>query len=409
MNNTLKFFFPLFLSILCGNITLAQSNYDKIFKVADNIIENTSFKIIDTETKKLYDCTEGLPVSKNYRIESPYNMWHYWNGVLAIGMIQLSEISGNEKYKEYALKNYDFIFDNLDYFGKQYNAGIHDISIYQYFEMGLLDHCGAMSSGLYDVSKFDAKKEYDTYLDRAINYVANKEIRLEDGTFVRKKPREMTLWADDLYMGVPFLARMALKTGDSKYLDDAIVQVKNFNKYLFNQNNGLYYHCYYSDNKQNGVAHWGRCNGWVIMSEVELINLLPENHPERNALINILEKHIIGISRHQDISGMWHQLIDTPDSYLESSATAMFIYGVAKAVNEGWINQSYASIAFSGWSGLGKKITEEGLVENICVGTGIKDDIQYYYNRKKELNDIHGLGAIILAGVEMMKLDIKTK
>jgi rhamnogalacturonyl hydrolase YesR len=207
-------------------------------------------------------------------------------------------------------------------------------------------------------------------------------------------------------MSVPFLARMAKITGDSKYLDDAILQVENFSKYLYNKNNGLYFHCYYSDNGQNGVAHWGRCNGWVMMAQVELLSVLPEDHPKRNHLIHLLEDHIVGLSRYQDNSGMWHQLINKPDSYLESSVTAMIIYGVAKAVSEGWINPSYASIAISGWKGLVKKITEKGEVEDICVGTGIQDNLRFYYDRPTKLNDNHGLGAVILAGAEIIKLDL---
>ncbi len=392
-----------------ANISQGQPDYDKAIKIADRIIENTSFKIIDSESKELFDNTKGLPIEKKYKIESPYNMWHYWNGVLALAMVELTKSTGDEKYIDYTRKNYRFIFDNLDYLGKQFEAGFKDISIYQHFEMGLLDHCGAMSAGLCEVYKSDSEPEYDTYLNKAIDYVSNKELRFEDGTFIRRTPRKMTLWADDLYMCVPFLARMAEKTGNSKYLDDAILQVKNFNKYLVNESNGLYYHGYFGDNGHNSVAHWGRCNGWIVMAETDLISLLPDNHPEKENLIKILEAHLVSLSRFQDVSGMWHQIIDKPDSYLESSATAMFVYCIAKAVNEGWIKPTYAAIAFSGWGGLSKNITEDGQVDNICVGTGIRDNIQYYYERKTKLNDIHGLGAIIMAGTEMKKLSENIK
>jgi len=404
-----KIAMTLLIAISCVQLCTAQNSYDEILKVADNVIANTSFKIINTETKETYDSSKGLPVSKDYQFESPYNAWQYWNGVLAIGMINLSEVTGDDKYKEYALKCYNFLFDNLDYFGKQYENGIKKQCMYQFFEMGLLDHCGAMSAGLCDVYQFDSQKQYKEYLEKAANYIETKELRFDDGTLIRSWPRKMTLWADDLYMSVPFLTRMSKITGDSHYMDDAVLQVKNFNKYLFNENNGLYYHCYYSDNQQNGVAHWGRCNGWVVMAEVELLALLPQNHPERDNLIKILEQHIIGLSRYQDYSGMWHQLINKPDSYLESSATAMFVYGVAKAVNEGWINPSYADIAKSGWDGLVKKMQEDGQVQDICIGTGIKDNNKFYYDRPTKLNDIHGLGAVLLAGAEMKKLDITTK
>ena len=167
----------------------------------------------------------------------------------------------------------------------------------------------------------------------------------------------------------------------------------------------MYYHCWYSDNAQNGVAHWGRCNGWVMMAHVELLGLLPEDHPARSRLLKIFEDHLVGVSRFQDRSGLWHQIIDRPDSYLESSATAMFVYATARAVNQGWIPASYAGIAVEGWKGLEAKVTPEGEVEDICIGTGIEDNIRFYYDRPVLLNDIHGLGAVLLAGVEMVKLE----
>ena len=102
---------------------------------------------------------------------------------------------------------------------------------------------------------------------------------------------------------------------------------------------------------------------------------------------------------------MWRQLIDKPDSYLESSSTAMFIYGIATAINEGWLDKEYAGIAVNGWKGLEQKIREDGQVEGICKGTGTVENIKYYYDRPTILNDIHGLGAILLAGAEMIKLD----
>jgi rhamnogalacturonyl hydrolase YesR len=217
----------------------------------------------------------------------------------------------------------------------------------------------------------------------------------------------MTLWADDLYMSVPFLARMGKLTGDKKYFDFAIKQVENFNRYIYDPTTGLYLHAYYNDANTNGVARWGRCNGWVALAQADLINNLPANHPKRAELIKLLLRQIIGFSRYQDISGMWHQLLDKPDSYEESSVTAMFVYTVAKAVNEGWISPRYISIAQNGWEALSKKITVDGQVPDICIGTSINEDIRYYYNRPKELNDTHGLGAFLLAGTEMIKANNK--
>jgi len=144
-----------------------------------------------------------------------------------------------------------------------------------------------------------------------------------------------------------------------------------------------------------------------MLAQTELLNNLPANHPEKKMLIKLLLKQIEGVSKWQDKTGLWHQLIDKPDSYLETSCSAMFVYSIARAVNEGWINKSYFSIAENGWKGLLTKIQPDGKVQDICIGTGIEDNIKFYYDRPTELNDLHGLGAVILAGTEMTKAEQK--
>lgn len=373
--------------------------------IADHIIANTSFTVVNTETGEQFAESEKLPVEASYKVESPYNEWKYWNGVLNLAMIELGRATGEEGYIDFARQNYEFIFDHLDYFEKQYEKQFKKSSFYLYFRMSRLDDCGAMAAGLAEVYEhFDNEILYRQYLDRTADFIENREVRMADRTIVRPKPREMTLWADDLYMSVPFLARMYHITGQEKYLDDAVLLIKNFHSYLYRESNGLYYHAWYSDNQQNGIAHWGRSNGWVAMAHVELLSMLPKDHSSRDELIGLLEDHIAGLARHQSYTGMWHQVLDRPDSYLESSATAMFSYAIARAVNQGWIQPSYAGIAINGWQGLQSKIRPDGQVEEICIGTGIEDNIQFYFDRPTLLNDIHGLGAVILAGVEISKL-----
>jgi rhamnogalacturonyl hydrolase YesR len=400
-------FLPAFLLMSMSLFAQTKNTEDVVRKVADHIIETTTFRFINTKTNQTFTSTKGLDTSRDVKAESKFNKWMYVNGVLAVGMVEATNVLKDKKYSAYASKNYDFIFNNLDYFKKQYDAGNQRVEYRPVFRIGSLDDCGAMSAGLLDVYAFDKKKEYMDYLNRVGDHILNKQSRFPDGTLARNSPRKMTLWADDLYMSVPFLARMGKLTGDKKYFDFAIKQVENFNRYIYDPTTGLYLHAFYNDANTNGVARWGRCNGWVALAQADLINNLPANHPKRAELIKLLLRQIIGFSRYQDISGMWHQLLDKPDSYEESSVTAMFVYTVAKAVNEGWISPRYISIAQNGWEALSKKVTADGQVPDICIGTSINEDIRYYYNRPKELNDTHGLGAFLLAGTEMIKANNK--
>jgi rhamnogalacturonyl hydrolase YesR len=142
-----------------------------------------------------------------------------------------------------------------------------------------------------------------------------------------------------------------------------------------------------------------------MMAQVHLMNFLPADHPKRDDLIKNLERQILGIAKYQNGKGLWYQLLDRSDSYTESSCTAMFVYSIARAVNEGWIDNRYGSIAIRGWEGLKEhKITHDGQVKDICVGTGIQDDLVFYYRRPARTNETHGLGAVIDAGIEVMRL-----
>ncbi|MEO6520666.1 MAG: glycoside hydrolase family 88 protein [Mucilaginibacter sp.] len=403
-----------FLSVLlltaCSGAVFAQTNTEEVVRrVADNIIKTTTFKFVNSKTGEKFDSTKGLAPSGDVKAESKYNRWMYVNGVLTAGMMQTAAVLNDKKYSDYSLHNFQFIFNSLPYFEEVRKDKSVKVEYGPYFNISNLDACGAMSAGLMDVYALDNRKDYRTYLDRSVDYISNKQLRLPDGTLCRPNPRKNTIWADDLYMSIPFLARMGKLTGNTKYFDDAIKQVENFNKYLYDTNTGLYWHNYYSDVEMNGVGHWGRANGWLAVAQTELLRNLPANHPKRAELIRLLLRQIVGFARYQDQSGLWHQLLDKPDSYLETSVTAMYTYAVARAVNEGWINEKYISIAREGWKGLTAKVTTDGQLEDVCIGTNMDEAIKFYYTRPKELNDTHGLGAILLAGTEMIKAEKSTK
>jgi len=399
-----KFLLLLLLGCTIQLLAQTQNNTEEIVRrVADNIIQSTTFKFVNTKTGEKFESTKGKDTTVNVRAESKFNRWQYVNGVLTVGMIELSEVLKDPKYSDYSRKNFDFIFNNLDYFKKQFDACTQQVEYRPVFRIGSLDDCGSMSAGLLDVYAFDKRKDYLDYLNRVGDYIINKQVKFPDGTLARNSPRKMTLWADDLYMSVPYLARMGKLTGDNKYFDFAIKQVESFTKYVYDSSTGLYFHCFYNDENMNGVARWGRCNGWIALAQAQLLDNLPSNHPRRPELIKLLLRQIVGYSRFQDTTGMWHQLLDKPDSYLESSVTAMFVYTIAKAVNEGWINPRFITIAQNGWNALIKKVTADGQLPDICIGTSIEEDIRYYYLRPKELNDTHGLGAFLMAGAEMIR------
>ncbi|MFI0429369.1 glycoside hydrolase family 105 protein [Mariniflexile sp. HMF6888] len=379
-------------------------NIEKVLRnIASKVVDNTSFEIINKETHESFQSSDQLPISGDYIVRSPYNEWKYYNGVLNIAFLKMAETFKDQQYTEYVKKNVSFGFDHDNYFRKQYNAGVCGKGMSQKFRLNMLDDCGAMGAGIISNYRNAPQKRYREYIDIAADYIMNKEYRLEDGTLSRT-PEEMKVWADDMYMSIPFLARMGVLTSENKYFDEAANQVILFNKNLWDEHTKLFYHIWYDDTKQHGAAHWGRANGWTLVAQVDLLERLPKDHPKRDTLISLLTRQIVGLSRYQDASGLWHQLLDKENSFLETSCTAMFTYAIAKAVNEGWIHKRYAYIAAQGWRGLETKITPDGQIEDVSQGTAENTATYYYYQRKRPLNDIHGIGAVLLAGCEIIKL-----
>jgi len=241
-------------------------------------------------------------------------------------------------------------------------------------------------------------------IDTIAAYISHGQARLSDGTLCRPEPREWTVWADDLFMSSPFLLRYAKLTGDNSYYDDAANQVLLFNDKLFDPELNIYYHGWFSDTEENTAVHWGRANGWIIWAATEALINLPKDHKDYNKILDIYRTYIESIVNYQDSSGMWHQVIDHPESYEETSSSAMFTLAIARGVTNGWIDEDYKEYAVKGWNAIADKISEDGVVEGICRGTGIGDNLEFYFNRETPPNDPRGLGAVLTAGVEVQKL-----
>ena len=411
----------IFVFIFCSVITFstqAQTHAQTesiLRKIASRIMDETSYKFIDSKTGQTYDSLTNVPFSLNIKIQSRYNDWHYTNGVLNISMLELATELQDSQYENYVLKNMEFIFNpsNLNFFRKQYDTVLKQenglekvsrLSNYMFYRMIRLDDYGTMAASLIDLYQQHKDPAFKQYFDKAIHALEYAEPRLKDGTIARYFPHTMTVWADDLYMSVSLLARMGKLTGNAKYFDDAVKQVLQFHQYLWDTDKQIYYHCYYTDTRHNGVAYWGRCNGWMMMAQADLLSVLPKNHPKYAQLLKLFQQQAIGIARYQSQSGLWHQLLDKTDSYEETSCSAMFTFAMARGVNRGWLEPDFAQVADFGWKGILSKITEQGDVTAICPGTGIAPSLPVYYTRPVEKNTPIDEGPVLRAGGEILQL-----
>ncbi len=336
-----------------------------------------------------------------------FRLTSYEWGVTYSGMLLAAETTGDTRYKDYVKKRFDFMAEWIPAIKKMVTAGLFkgDYPFRQPIAPHALDDAGAVGTAMIKATLAGVNSNLRTLIDNYGSYVATKEFRLQDGTLARNRPQKNTLWLDDLYMGVPILAYMGKLTGDKKYYDDAVKQVLQFSQRMFNKDKNIYIHGWVQDMGAHPAFHWARANGWALMAMTELLDVLPETHSGRTAVLQQLQAQVKGLTALQSGSGFWHQLLDREDSYLETSATAIYAYCIAHACNKGWLDPvAYAPMAMLAWNAVSTKVNDKGQVEGTCVGTGMAFDPAFYYHRPVNVYAAHGYGPLLLAGAEMYRM-----
>jgi unsaturated rhamnogalacturonyl hydrolase len=331
-------------------------------------------------------------------------------GVTYSGMLLAAEATGDARFSDYVAKRLNFLAALFAHYQEKKEG---DFSIKNPIRSILnpwsLDDSGSMCAAMIKARRAGVAPEVQPMIDNYSRYISERQFRLEDGTLARNRPFRNTLWLDDLYMSVPALAQMGKATGDRKYYDDAVKQILQFAARMFVREKGLYIHGWVQDMEVHPAFHWGRANGWALMAKTELLEVLPEHHPSRDLVLNLLRSHIRGLADCQSGQGLWHQLLDRNDSYLETSASAMFTYCIARAINRGWISrQAHLPMLHLGWKAVAARVNAQGQVEGTCIGTGMEFDPMFYYYRPASVFAAHGYGSVLQAGAEMIQM-LKTK
>ena len=189
------------------------------------------------------------------------------------------------------------------------------------------------------------------------------------------------MWDDTLMMTVLPLAKIGKLLNRNEYVEEAVYQFLLHVQNLQDRTTGLWFHGWSYDGCHNFAnARWARGNSWltiVIPDFLELLNL-PENNSVRRYLIQVLHTQIEALAKCQDESGLWHTLLDDPNSYLESSATAGFAYGILKAVRKHYVAPLYAEVAEKAIRGIVKNISPEGELLQTSFGTGMGANLDFY-------------------------------
>ncbi|MVN90971.1 glycoside hydrolase family 88/105 protein [Mucilaginibacter aquatilis] len=335
-----------------------------------------------------------------------FRLTSYEWGVTYAGMLLAGQATGDSRYTTYTQTRLNFLADAIAAFKKTGKTVARRNPLHSVIEPGALDDCGALCAAtVKTIGTAGASANLRPMADNFINFVSNKQQRFNDGTLSRNRPLKNTLWLDDMFMSVPAIAQFGKLTGDSKYYDDAVKQVLQFSKRMFNNEKNVYMHGWVQETDVHPQFHWGRANGWAFMAMTELLDVLPQSHPGYGAVLQQYQSLAKGLVSYQSGTGFWHQLLDRNDSYLETSATAIYAYCLARGINNGWLNgRAYGPAALLAWNATATKVNTQGQVEGVCVGTGMAFDPAFYYYRPVNVYAAHGYGPALLAGAEIINL-----
>lgn len=383
------------------SVDSVKADIDRVFSYIDSV---TPARVVNEEGEVIDDLT-NLPDGAKLN-QGTYRLTSYEWGVMYMALLDAYNTLGDAKYKDYVSDRIGFLAKAAPAFAELASrTGRHDGQMRQVIAPATLDDAGAMSAAFMRAAMADSTLKIGDIIERYYDIVENHTYRLADGTIARNRPHHNSVWLDDMFMALPSMAARSAYTNDPKQLDEAARIAGLFIDRMWIPEKGIFRHGYVEGLEQEPSMAWGRANGWAILTMCQLLDAMPENHPQRAKILSTIKEHIKGLSQLQGRDGFWHQLLDRNDSYEETSATAIFAYCIAHAVNQGWVEAvTYGPVAQLAWEAVASKINDKGEVEGVCVGTGMGFDPAYYYYRPVSVKAAHGYGPVIWAGSEIIKM-----
>lgn len=379
---------------------------EKMLRICHYLEKSTMREFVDPVTKEKITSFPLQPQAFAFGA-GDYRPYTYEWGVTYSGMIKAAKVIDDSSFMDYTNKRLGLLSEAWEavhrYTKKDKNY--KESPIRSLTNPHDLDACGALCAAVIQAKSMGMTYELTGFIDNSLDFILHKQYRLNDGTLARVTPYKSTLWMDDLYMSIPALAQGYLLYKDNKYIDDAVRQILQYSQRMFVSSTGLYMHSWTDAMEEHPAMYWGRANGWAVLAMCELLDVMPQDSPQYQAVLAQFKAHCRGLVKLQSKSGMWRQLLDREESYLESSCTAMFVYGLAHGVNKGWLDaKAFGPAALLGWNGLSEQINNMGQIENVCVGTGIGYEPAYYCYRHVHPFTAHGYGPVLMAGSEMIML-----
>lgn len=364
--------------------------------------------------KTAWAAQTAASVMQQYPILS--EKWSYEWGVVLTGFLELWQDDNTPKY-------FDYIHQNIDHFvsaeGQIRTYRLEDYNI---------DNIqpGRLLFSLYETTQDERYRKAIFLLREQLRH----HPRVAEGGFWHKLIYPHQMWLDGVYMGCPFYTRFGAVFDEPVAFDDVAHQLKLLAKHTRDPYTGLLYHGW-DETKQQKWADpvtgcsphfWGRAVGWYLMALVDVLDYFPETHADYQTLLDIYATTLASVLRYQDEkSGVWYQVLDQAKragNYLEASASCMVVYAIAKGVRKGYLAPHYLAFAERAYNGILENFVEVDAgvnITRICSVAGLggtpyrSGTFDYYMSEPIVTNDYKGVGAFILASVEMERQLVATK
>ncbi len=345
--------------------------------------------------------------------------WDYSPGVLALSLVRLGAVTGNESYTQFGTRA---VASHVNADGTIQGYKLEDYSV---------DNLPPGKVLLAALARGEPNAAY-TQAVQTLRQQMAAQPRTSEGGFWHKQRYPHQMWLDGLYMASPFLAQYAVLFKEPALFDDVAKQIILMDRHAYDPATGLYWHGWDEARAQSwadpktGVSpnFWSRAIGWYAMAIVDSLDYLPAGQPEIDQLVGILQRVSEGAVKWQDpATGEWWQITNLgtrPGNYLEASGSAMLVYAMAKGVNRGYLpREKYLPAILKGYAGLIHefvKANPDGTIRltQICSGAGLgyttnagrprDGSFGYYISEPVVDNDPKGTGPFILAGMEVEKL-----
>jgi unsaturated rhamnogalacturonyl hydrolase len=343
-----------------------------------------------------------------YPVDSSH--WHYKYGLLYKGIFHLWQQTGASRF-----------WDSLKSYADHFVAPSGEIKTYSVEEYNIDQiNPGKLLFPLYKETGEERYRQALWHLKLQID----GQPRTHEGGFWHKKIYPFQMWLDGIYMASPFYAEFAATFDGPAAFDDIAFQITSIEQHTRDARTGLLYHGWdesraqaWADPTTGCSPHfWSRAIGWYVMALVDVLDHFPPDHPARQEFIAVLQRTLTAVARYQDeATGLWWQILDQsqrPGNYLEASGSSMYVYAIAKGVRSAYLDQHWLTVANKAFDGLIKHmvtVDEAGQVDlhGTCTSAGLggspyrDGSFEYYISEPIATNDLHGVGAFLLAATEM--------